>query len=55
MGIDGDSESWYKVRLPKPTRSLHADDLLQTLDWESDWNKVLEDSSICDMWESDNM
>ena len=28
-------ESWDQVRLPQPARSLHEDDLLQALDWES--------------------
>ena len=28
-------EPWDQVRLPQPARSLHENDLLQTLDWKS--------------------
>ena len=33
-------EPWDQVRLPQPAWSLHEDDLLQTLDWESHWGKL---------------
>ena len=41
VAVDGNSESRYQVCLPQPTRGLHEDDILQTLDREGDRSQVL--------------
>ena len=48
MVANGHSEPWYQVRLPQPTRGLHEDDLLQTMDRESYRRTILN------FWNCDN-